>query len=60
MVEASQDLPLHLETAHHRFAIHPFFDDLERDLPLEAAVRPFGQVDVAHAATADLAQRRDG
>ena len=53
MVHERQRLPLGLEAGDHLTRIHPRFDDLESDFPLDGALL-LGDEDQAETAFADL------
>ena len=55
VIQRGQDLALRPEAPEHLVRIHTPLDQLDRNALAEAAVRPLGQVDGAHAAPAELA-----
>ena len=55
VIEPGKDLSLVAEALQHRVAVHPAFDQLDRDPHVELGVSAFGEVDAAHPAPAKLA-----
>src|SRR4051812_30364494 len=57
MFERRKNLPLVLKTIQDRLGVHPALDQLDRDDHSELLIGAFGQVDIAHASSADALEQ---